>query len=517
MVERTQTGLKRLTVELLTTGLIAATLLGPATAQVAPAGGDPTNGTSASPTGDAGDLRTILPLLLTSPDRKRLALDLEAAIRTGDMRKAESNLNAAIEVGTLAIVLVDRLNDPNLVGALQGLGLRDDIPTPEPPIADKAAAAGSCAVTPAVEASNLADMQQALEQERTQSDRISQALASLTQERDALAERLDRETKSQATAASEMQQALQREQDQSRATIGELEKLQEEYRGLQAARERDQASEATSASERDALVSRERQRGDEAERRLADIQTELRDLRAFKDQRTASDATRVAELKKALAVAEWRGDMLTRELVDTEEELRTLQEPQRPSATPVVFRLAAAGTELPLAPVQDEASPPVVSQIGPASAIANKALPEATAALPKDLAPVVIAALPEAIQPLPAGAATLPPTKIEMPSVTEPKVSAPAAAPKSDDRLTSRAEELFHKGDVSGARLLFERAMDGGQARAAFLLAETYDPNVLSRLGVVGIRGDAAKAREYYARARALGVVQAGERLEALK
>jgi TPR repeat protein len=96
-------------------------------------------------------------------------------------------------------------------------------------------------------------------------------------------------------------------------------------------------------------------------------------------------------------------------------------------------------------------------------------------------------------------------------------VSAPAEAPKTDDRLTIRAEELFHKGDVSGARLLLERALDGGNARAAFLLAETFDPNVLSRLGVLGIRGDGAKAREFYARARAMGITLAGERMEALK
>ena len=51
----------------------------------------------------------------------------------------------------------------------------------------------------------------------------------------------------------------------------------------------------------------------------------------------------------------------------------------------------------------------------------------------------------------------------------------------------------------------------------AFLLAETFDPNVLSRMGVLGIRGDSAKAREFYVQARAMGIAQAGERMEALK
>ncbi|WP_114943234.1 hypothetical protein [Microvirga calopogonii] len=516
MVGHTKTGLKRLTVELLTTGLIGVGLLGPAVAQVAPAGGGPRSGNDASQT-STEDLRTILPLLLTSPDRKRLAVDLEAAIRTGDMRKAESSLNAAIEVGTLAIVLVDRLNDPNLAPALQGLGIRgDDGLTPEPPAADKAAAVEACAASPSPDASGVAAMQQALEEERANSGKVSQALAGLTQERDSLAERLDKETKAQALASSELRQALQREQDQSRAAIGELEKLKAEYRALQAATEQEKATEATSASERDAVLRRERERGDEAERRLAGAETELRNLRAFKEEKMASDTARVAELKKALAVAEWRGDMLTRELVDTDDELRALQEPKRPSATPVVFRLAAAGTELPLATAQEEA-PPAVPEVKTPAVASDKALPDVTSALRQELAPVVVASLPEAIQPLPLGTATAAPTKTEAPSGPEPKAGASAEAPRVDDRLMKRAEELFRKGDVSAARLLFERAMDGGNARAAFLLAETFDPNVLSRLGVLGIRGDAGKAREYYARARALGIAQAGERMEALK
>ncbi|MGO4526715.1 hypothetical protein AB4097_17860 [Microvirga sp. 2MCAF35] len=515
MVGHTTSRRKRLTLELLTTGLIGIALLGPAVAQVSPAGGAPKNGSDASQTATE-DLRTILPLLLTSPDRKRLAVDLEAAIRTGDMKRAESSLNAAIEVGTLAIVLVDRLNDPSLATALQGLGIRsDDGQTPAPSSADKTTTAEACAASPVPDASTLAEMRQALEQERANSGRISQSLASLTQERDALAERLDKESKSQALASSEMRQALQREQDQSRAAIGELEKLKAEYGALQAAREQDKATEATGASDRDAALRRERERGDAAERRLAGAETELRDLRAFKNERMASDTARVSELKKALAVAEWRGDMLTRELVDTDDELRALQEPQRPSATPVVFRLAAAGTELPLAAAQEEAPPPA-PEVKTVVA-SDKALPDATSALPQGLGPVVVAALPEAIQPLPLGAVTTVPTKTEAPPTAEPKVSASAEVPKADDRLTIRAEELFRKGDVSGARLLFERAMDNGHARAAFLLAETFDPNVLSRLGVLGIRGDASKAREYYARARALGIAQAGERMEALK
>jgi TPR repeat protein len=148
----------------------------------------------------------------------------------------------------------------------------------------------------------------------------------------------------------------------------------------------------------------------------------------------------------------------------------------------------------------------------------GRVLLDVTASLPPRQPPsVVIAALPDGIGPLPLGAA-VPPVKAEPPAAAEPPGgTAPAEPPKVDERLTLRAEELFRKGDVSGARLLLERALDSGNARAAFLLAETFDPNVLSRMGVFGIRGDAAKARELYGRARAMGMAQAGERMEALK
>jgi hypothetical protein len=50
--------------------------------------------------------------------------------------------------------------------------------------------------------------------------------------------------------------------------------------------------------------------------------------------------------------------------------------------------------------------------------------------------------------------------------------------------------------------------MQLGSARAIFVLAETYDPEVLARLGTLGMRGDPARARELYAKAQAAGYRQ---------
>src|SRR5215217_811484 len=329
-------GLKSLTAELLTTTLIGIALLGPAAAQGFPAGDAPNKEEPSIRAGAMENLLTLLPLLLTSPDRKQLAADLEASIRNGDLKKAENSLNSAIEVGTLAIVLVDHLKDPDLITALQGLGIRGDVhPTPDPTIVDKAAAE-SCAVPSAPATVNLADMQQALEQEQSYSSRVVQTLTGLMQERNALEARLEKETASQTLTASEMQLALQREQDQRQAAIQELERLREEYGALQAAREQDKASVASNASELDAALRQERERRDNAERQFASAAKKLRDLQAVNEERKASEAARVAELEKALAWARMRSDILTQELVDTTEELQALQEPHRSSATPVV-------------------------------------------------------------------------------------------------------------------------------------------------------------------------------------
>ncbi len=71
-------------------------------------------------------------------------------------------------------------------------------------------------------------------------------------------------------------------------------------------------------------------------------------------------------------------------------------------------------------------------------------------------------------------------------------------------------------GDVAGARAFLDRAADDGDTRALMVLGDTYDPATLTRLGAVGIRGDVARARDYYARALAAGVGAARQRIATL-
>jgi hypothetical protein len=100
-----------------------------------------------------------------------------------------------------------------------------------------------------------------------------------------------------------------------------------------------------------------------------------------------------------------------------------------------------------------------------------------------------------------------------------PSQSPPASAISSTDeaRLVDRAESLIKQSDFSGARLLLEHALEKGSARAAFMMAETYDWRTLRSLQAYGVRGDAEKARELYELAAVAGIEKARERLEALK
>ena len=56
-----------------------------------------------------------------------------------------------------------------------------------------------------------------------------------------------------------------------------------------------------------------------------------------------------------------------------------------------------------------------------------------------------------------------------------------------------------------------------GSAQASFMLAETYDPAILSAWGTYGTRGEVTKARELYAKAHAGGIQEAKDRLDALR
>jgi hypothetical protein len=82
--------------------------------------------------------------------------------------------------------------------------------------------------------------------------------------------------------------------------------------------------------------------------------------------------------------------------------------------------------------------------------------------------------------------------------------------------LLNRGKDFFEDGDVVSARLLFRRAAAAGNAEAAFVLGRTFDPLVADRMGIIGIKPDIARARQWYERAAELGSPAASQELARL-
>jgi hypothetical protein len=90
--------------------------------------------------------------------------------------------------------------------------------------------------------------------------------------------------------------------------------------------------------------------------------------------------------------------------------------------------------------------------------------------------------------------------------------------------LIKRGQEFILAGDLASARLVLQRAAEAGDARAALMLAGTYDPAMLEKIGIQGfgpdiVRGfvpDPALARTWYQWAKEFGSTEAARRLDTL-
>ncbi len=101
------------------------------------------------------------------------------------------------------------------------------------------------------------------------------------------------------------------------------------------------------------------------------------------------------------------------------------------------------------------------------------------------------------------------------PDAGSPTSAADASANDRALRLRAQGLVALAGGDVAAARAFLERAAEAGDARALLVLGDTYDPATLARMGAVGLKGDAARARDYYARALSAGVSAARDRMAA--
>jgi hypothetical protein len=198
-----------------------------------------------------------------------------------------------------------------------------------------------------------------------------------------------------------------------------------------------------------------------------------------------------------------------------------------PAEKPVLADKPAA-VEKPL-PKVTEVTPPPAALPSPPPAPVTPLIQAQPAPEPKP-APTLVAsaeipvALPSPIPPMvaptpPAPVAAAPAPAPQPPAAAAATAPKPKAGPSASEisLFTGRARDLIKSGDIAGARLLLERAASGEDGPALLALAETYDPAVLGRWGVVGVRPDVERARSLYQKAAERGVSAAKERILALR
>lgn len=82
--------------------------------------------------------------------------------------------------------------------------------------------------------------------------------------------------------------------------------------------------------------------------------------------------------------------------------------------------------------------------------------------------------------------------------------------------MLSRGNDLLETNDITGARLMFERAAAGGSAEAALMAGATYDPGFLAQVSAHLSFADTATAAKWYRLALSLGDARARDLLDKL-
>jgi hypothetical protein len=348
-------------------------------------------------------------------------------------------------------------------------------------------------------------------------------------------------------SAVELRQAVQQERDKAETLTRDLAAARREIDSRTAAARTaaSEAAQATEAAESTAATARqalqeERARSDALARDLDAARREI-EAQVAASGKSGDEAARLqkaaeraaAEFRQALQQEHDKAEQLARELASARRELET----QAAALTKAADKTAHNQqlSEVRQALQQAQASAAAYQESLAQERARNQGLVEQLAARP-DAAPgrggSITASLSDAPRP-PQPPATDEPATAPLPTSDQPAMAAAAAddtpttaarptssqAPGDPEapRLMARASLLRSQGDVGAARSVLDRAAETGSAPALFALAETYDPFVLSAWRTLGTQGDAAKARELYARALAGGVQEAKDRLNALR
>jgi hypothetical protein len=179
--------------------------------------------------------------------------------------------------------------------------------------------------------------------------------------------------------------------------------------------------------------------------------------------------------------------------------------PPEPNLTPAPVEVGTAGpaavAALPPAPlpqpsIPDQQMTPDKSEAGPPTSVldqsagASQNAPSASNR-PGSEASETAAAPPALAEPTPS------------PPVAEAEPASPSLvlSGKEIEELLSRGDTFLRMGDVTSARLFYERTVNAGSGQGAMRMGATFDPIFLGHVGLGGARGDPAKAQSWYRRA----------------
>lgn len=140
----------------------------------------------------------------------------------------------------------------------------------------------------------------------------------------------------------------------------------------------------------------------------------------------------------------------------------------------------------------------------------EKLMPPAIPNPPASLA----GARPTAVVASPAATLEANPTSVTPAPITQAARLLPSSTEIT--ALIAQGDRSLGTGDVTSARLFYERAADVGDGEAALKLAKTFDPAFLRFGRLSGVRGDLIMAIPWYRRARDLGRVEAEIQLKRL-
>ncbi|PPQ18450.1 hypothetical protein CV770_15395 [Bradyrhizobium sp. AC87j1] len=357
------------------------------------------------------------------------------------------------------------------------------------------------------------ELRQSLQQEQARNAALANEVAESRREIDAR----DAGSRKAEDVAAQQREAAQRE-------IADLEQSLQRERENSAVRARQvnaaQAAAASAEQERHEAQSRAAALASE----LAGMPRQLPMTEAATAEQSPAAGLEIAELRQSLRQEQEKNAVLVTEAkaaqaaaVDADQQRRALEEAQAHAAA-LESELAEVRREIETRNVQFREAENATRQQRQA---AEREISELRQSLKQELSKtearerdLARRSTHERVLAERANAAPV------SPATRSVEVAAPPTAAvknEAEARLIPRARALLDQGNIGAARIVLELAAEKDIAQASFMLAETYDPAVLSAWGTYGTRGEAAKARELYAKAYGGGIREAKERLDALR